>query len=139
MAVDIHQIAYSPRLQSYKYTSGLVANVCCISQIYVWAGGERMLYISNLSPFHSGAAVLYQTYTSSSRKREIVCMYEKGISRWKFRVELFIHLLNLTRSSCKKCNYRPSAPLHDRNRTCGSSIPVQHSNQLSYRETVVEL
>ena len=39
----------------------------------------------------------------------------------------FIHLLDLTRSSCKKCNYRPSG----RNRTCDS---VQRSNQLSYTE-----
>ena len=43
--------------------------------------------------------------------------------------------LDLTRSSCKKCNYRPSG----RNRTCDSAISVQRSNQLSYRETVVEL
>ena len=37
--------------------------------------------------------------------------------------------LVLTRSSCEKCNYRFSG----RNRTCGPAIPVQRSNQLSYR------
>ena len=42
---------------------------------------------------------------------------------------IFIHLLNLTRSSCEKCNFRPSG----RNPTCGPAIPLQRSNQLSYR------
>ena len=42
---------------------------------------------------------------------------------------IFVHLLDLTRRSCKKCNYRPSG----KNRTCGPAITVQHSNQLSYR------
>jgi hypothetical protein len=39
----------------------------------------------------------------------------EGICRWQFRDVFFIHLLDLTRSSCEKCNYRPSG----RNRTCG--------------------
>ena len=39
-----------------------------------------------------------------------------------------IHLLDLTRNSCGKCNYRFSG----RNGTCGPAIPVQGSNQLSY-------
>ena len=44
---------------------------------------------------------------------------------------IFIHLLDLTRSSCEKCNYLSSG----RNRTCGPAIPMQRSNQLSCRET----
>jgi hypothetical protein len=35
----------------------------------------------------------------------------------------FIYLLDLTRSSCKKCNYTPSG----RKRICGPAIPVQRN------------
>ena len=42
---------------------------------------------------------------------------------------IYCFVLDLTRSNYEKCNYRPSG----RNRTCGPTIPVQRSNQLSYR------
>ena len=58
------------------------------------------------------------------------------IIQWKRVLQMeivnFIHLCYLTRSSCEKCNYRPLAGIEP-------AIPVQRSNQLSYRETVVEL
>ena len=41
----------------------------------------------------------------------------------------FIHLYDLTRSSCEKCNFCPSG----KNRACGAATPVQRFNQLSYR------
>ena len=57
-------------------------------------------------------------------------IFVDGIFEWKFNT-----ILDLTRSSCEKYNFRSS----DRNRTCGPAIPVQRSDQLRYRETVVEL
>ena len=39
----------------------------------------------------------------------------------------FINVLDLTRSSCEKCDNRPFL----RNRTCGPAIPLQRSNQLT--------
>ena len=54
-----------------------------------------------------------------------------------YRVEIYIYILilDLTRNRSEKCNYRSSG----RNRACSPVILVQCSNQLSYRETVVEL
>ena len=43
------------------------------------------------------------------------------------RTRLYTFITSITRSSCEKCNYRPSG----RNRTCGTAFPVQRSNQLS--------
>jgi hypothetical protein len=39
----------------------------------------------------------------------------------------FIHLLDLTRNSCEKYNYRPSG----RNRNCGLAIPLQRKFRLA--------
>jgi hypothetical protein len=51
------------------------------------------------------------------------------IIKWKF----YIHWLDLTRSSCEKCNYTSSG----RNWTCCPAIPVLLSNQLCYGTATV--
>ena len=54
---------------------------------------------------------------------------KSGISAHPCIILYLLHFLDQTRSSCEKCNYRPSG----RNRICGPEIPVKRSNQLSYR------
>ena len=56
-----------------------------------------------------GAEIHMHTYKEmfSNFKLKMDFYLTKGFCRWKIRV-IFIHLLDLTRSSCEKCNYRPS-------------------------------
>ena len=67
------------------------------------------------------------TLRFSHRSETSVCTYS---------VVILYTILDPTRNSCEKCNYRAYRP-SDRNRICGPVIPVQRSNQLGVQELVV--